>query len=222
MNKAHELWAELKSVLGNRLLDVILPPLFFLLINGLWGLATAMVTSLFVAAAISYVRLRRGESLRYALAGVVSLLTALALTWILGRAEGYFIPGLVNAALTFGICALSLFIKRPLTAWSSYLVRRWPLEWYWHPRVRPAYTQTTLLWTAFFGVRFLWQYNLFRDNQVETLAWVNALLGWPALIILLVITYLVGIWMLRRLKGPSVEEFRAGTPPPWHSQRRGF
>ncbi|MBT7073025.1 MAG: hypothetical protein HN975_19285, partial [Anaerolineae bacterium] len=48
----------------------------------------------------------------------------------------------------------SLLFGRPLTAWSSFITRRWDLAWYWHPRVRPAYTETTLLWTLFFGLKF--------------------------------------------------------------------
>jgi len=39
---------------------------------------------------------------------------------------------------------------------------------------------------------------------------------------LLVISYLYGTWRLRHLKGPSVEEFKAGAEPPWTGQRRGF
>jgi len=222
MARLRELADEFRTVLGARLLDIIVPPVIFLLVNGVWGLTAAMVSALALALLLGVARWRRGESLRYALGGAGSVLLALALVWLLGRAEGFFLPGLVSGALTAALCLFSLLIRRPLTAWSSFLARRWPLDWYWHPRVRPAYTETTVLWTLFFGARLAWQVILFRAAAAETLAWVQTATGWPALIGLLVITYLYGVWRLRNLGGPSVDEFKAGASPPWQSQRRGF
>jgi len=221
-SKLRELQDEFRSVLGSRLPDVIFPPLVFLLANALWGLNAAMGVALGLSAIIGVFRWRRGESLRYALAGVGSVLLAIGLAWGLGRAEGYFLPGLVNGALTVALCVISLLVKRPLTAWSSFIARRWPLDWYWHSRVRPAYTETTLLWLAFFGGRLWWQVTLYQSAATDSLAWVQTLTGWPALIVLLIVTYLYGSWRLRQLGGPSVEEFKQGTAPPWRGQQRGF
>jgi hypothetical protein len=43
-----------------------------------------------------------------------------------------------------------------------------------------------------------------------------------ALIILLVVSYLYGLKRLAALQGPSIDEFKSKTPPPWQGQRRGF
>lgn len=221
-SKIHELLDEIRTVLGSRLLDLLLPPTFFLLVNGLWGQTPAMAAALALALVLGILRWQRGDPLRYALGGAGSVLLAIGLVWALGRAEGYFLPGLVSGALTVVLCLVSLAAGRPLTAWSSFLARRWTLEWYWHPRVRPAYTETTLLWTLFFGVRLAWQVLLYRSAQADTLAWVQTLTGWPALIVLLVVTYLYGTWRLRNLAGPDLDEFKAGAPAPWQGQQRGF
>jgi hypothetical protein len=117
---------------------------------------------------------------------------------------------------------VSLVIRKPMVAWTSFLARRWPLDWYWHERVRPAYTEVTLAWVLFFALRLFWQVMLFRGNNVGQLALVNTLTGWPATVVLLIVSYLYGTWRLARLGGPSVEEFRNNVPPPWQSQRRGF
>jgi len=221
-SKLSELLDEFRSVLGNRLLDVILPPTLFLLVNGLWGLTAAIAAALVLSLMLGFLRWRRGEPLQYALGGVGSVLLAIGLVWIAGRAEGYFLPGLFSGVLTVALCLVSLFASRPLTAWSSYLARRWPLGWYWHGRVRPAYTETTLLWTLFFGVRLAWQIQLYLNSETNTLAWVQSLTGWPAIILLLVVTYLYGTWRLKNLKGPSLDEFKSGIPAPWQGQQRGF
>jgi len=147
---------------------------------------------------------------------------AIGLAYFLGRAEGYFLPAIVNSGLTIAVALVSLVIRRPMVAWTSYLARRWPLEWYWHPRVRPAYSEVTVAWIGFFSLRLFWQVTLFQGGDVSQLALVNALIGWPATILLLIASYLYGIWRLGTLHGPSVEEFRNRTPAPWQSQRRGF
>ena len=113
-------------------------------------------------------------------------------------------------------------IRRPMVAWTSYIARRWPLEWYWHPQVLPAYSETTFAWAVFFAVRLYVQYSVFQSENVTLVAVTNFITGWPFTIALLVLTYLYGTWRLVKLQGPSVEEFRAGVPAPWQSQRRGF
>ncbi len=91
-----------------------------------------------------------------------------------------------------------------------------------HPQVRPAYSEVTWMWVLFFGLRLLLQFNLFQEAATSLLGIVQFLTGWPATIILLIASYLYGTWRLRNLGGPSVEEFKAGTEPPWEGQQRGF
>jgi len=221
--KLRELLDEFRLVLGKGgLLDVVLPPLIFLIVNSLFGFQAAMWTSLGLAVLMAGLRLWHGQSLLYALGGIGSVGLAIGIVWLLGRAEGYFLPNLVSGALTVALSLVSLIIRRPIVAWTSFLTRRWPLDWYWHPQVRPAYSEVTIVWTVFFAARLFWQYSLYQAQAASQLAFVNLLMGWPALIVLLVFSYLYGIWRLQNLKGPSVEEFRKQVPPPWEGQKRGF
>jgi hypothetical protein len=221
--KIRELVDEFRTVMGKvGLLDALLPPVLFLLLNGLAGFNAAMVGALGTALLITVIRLRRQQSKLYALAGVASVGLATALALLLGRSGGFFLPAIVNNALTVALALVSLLIRKPMVAWTSYVARRWPLDWYWHARVRPAYTEVTLAWLLFFALRLLWQVTLFQGNNVDRLALVNALTGWPATFVLLIASYLYGTWRLANLRGPSVEEYRNGTPEPWEGQRRGF
>jgi hypothetical protein len=222
-DKWREILEEFRTVLGKgTLLDAILPPVIFLIVNSIFGFQTAMWTSLGLAVLIAGLRLGRGQSLLYALAGIGSVGLAIGIVWLLGQAVGYFLPNLVSGGITFTLALISLIIRRPFVAWTSFIARRWPLEWYWHPKVRPAYSEVTIAWTLFFAARLLWQYSLYQSQAASQLAFVNVLLGWPALIVLLILTYLYGIWRLQNLNGPSVEEFRKQIPPPWEGQKRGF
>ena len=221
--KARELLDEFRTVAGNvGLLDTILPSILFLLLNGLAGFNAAMIGALGMALLIAVLRLRRKQPLIYALAGMASVGLAITLAYLLGRSEGYFLPNIVNSVLMLALALVSLAIGKPMVAWTSYLARRWPLGWYWHARVRPAYAEGTLGWIVFFSLRLFWQVTLFQGRNVSQLALVNGLTGWPATIVLLIVSYLYGTWRLATLRGPSVEEFRNNIPAPWQGQRRGF
>lgn len=224
MSRSEEILSELRSVVlrQGKWLDSILPPITFIILNALISLQIALAGSLFVAVLIGLYRLLRKESIRYAFGGAGGVILAGLLTWFVGGAQGYFLPGIISGAFTTLICVISLFARRPLVAWTSYLTRRWPLEWYWHPDVRPAYSEVTVAWALFFGLRTLIQFNLFQQQAAGYLGIVQLLTGWPALIILLVASYLYGMWRLQNLQGPSVEEFKTHAEPPWQGQKRGF
>ena len=223
-SKWHELLEEIRTVFTGRnsFFDAILPPIIFLLINGLVGFQAAMWSALILAVGIAILRVVRKQSLIYALAGVGSVAVAIGIAWYLGKSEGFFLPGLISGSMTLLLTILSLVIRRPMVAWTSYIARRWPLAWYWHPQVRPAYSEVTFAWTIFFAARLLLQFSLFESQNVNSLALTNFITGWPATILLLIFSYLYGTWRLAQLNGPSVEEFRNNVPAPWQSQRRGF
>jgi hypothetical protein len=224
MDKLGEIADELRKVLAGRssLVDAIIPPLLFLLTNALFGFQVAMWSALASAAGIMVLRLRRRQSLLYALGGVTGVALAILVAQALGRSEGFFLPRIVTGGLTILLCLISVLVGRPIVAWTSYLTRRWPLAWYWQARVRPAYSEVTWLWILFFSLRLGLQVLLFEAENARLLAVVDVLTGWPATIMLLIISYLYGTWRLRQLGGPSVEEFASGAPPPWQGQQRGF
>jgi hypothetical protein len=223
-SKSRELLDELRTVFTGRspVLDAILPPVLFILVNGLAGFQAAMWSALALSVVIAAMRIIQKQPLTYALAGVGSVAVAIGIVWFLGRSEGFFLPGLISGSMTLLLTVISLVIHRPIVAWTSYFARRWPLDWYWHPQVRPAYSEVTIAWAVFFAARLFLQYSVFQSEDVTLLAVTNLITGWPATVLLLVLTYLYGTWRLTKLQGPSVEEFRNSLPAPWQGQRRGF
>jgi hypothetical protein len=223
-DKIQELTEEFRTVVvgESSLVDTVIPTVVFLIVNGVLGFEYAMWSSLLMAVVITALRLRRRQPLQYALAGVGSVLFAVAISRVTGRAEGYFLPAIANGALVFVVTLVSVLVRRPLVAWASYFARRWPLDWYWHPRVRPAYSEVTLAWAGVFGLRLWLQVILFRADEPQRFAAFTVIGGWPTTIVLLVLSYLYGSWRLKALRGPSVEEFKANAPSPWQGQLRGF
>lgn len=225
MGKLQELGEELSGVLsgkGSRLIDSFLPPVVFLIVNSIAGLGAALWGAVGVSLAFAAYRLMRKENLTYALGGLGGTLVAAVFAGISGEGSGFFLPGFFSGATTVVLCIVSAAFNRPLVAWSSFIARRWPLEWYWHPRVLPAYNEVTIAWAVAFSARLTFEFWLYQQDAVGALGTVRILLGWPFIILLLIGTYLYGLWRLGKLQGPSVEEFKAGKAPPWEGQKRGF
>jgi hypothetical protein len=224
INKMKELAQEFRIVFSGRTntADTIIPPLLYALVNMLAGLVPATLAAIVLAALLTILRLVRKQSWLYALSGLVLTLLAAGLAWYTQNAASYFLPGLLSSGALLAAALLSIWARKPLAAWSSHLTRAWPREWYWLPNICPAYIEVTWMWAAFIAARLMAQYILYQQGNASLLGWANVLLGWPVTIMVLVISYLYGIWRLTKLAGPSVEEFLSLQPAPWKGQRKGF
>lgn len=225
VTKLEELKDELKSVLSGRLsraVDSLLPLLIFLVFTPLAGVTMALSGAVGCAVIFAIYRLLRRESLIYSLGGLGGVVLAGIFVILSGSERGFFLPGLISTSITVILCVISAALGRPVVAITSYLVRRWPWNWYWHPRVLPAYNEVTILWGVAFASRLGLEFWFYLLNEVDALGASRILLGWPFIIILLVITYIYGSWRLKNLGGPSVEEFKKDDQPPWESQQTGF
>jgi hypothetical protein len=217
-----EIGEELKSVLTGNTLDALLLPLAFALTNALFGLTAGALAALGLGLLLMLIRLIRKQAWAYTLAGMALVGVAAGLSLLTKEAVNYFLPNLITSSLLVLATLISLILGKPLAAWASHLTRGWPLDWFWRDDVLPAYREVTWAWMVFFLLRLGLQLALYLQGQVSTLAWTETLLGWPVTLIVLVASYVYGIWRLRQLGGPGVDEFIAQTPPPWKGQTRGF
>ena len=224
IHKINELLQEFRTVFSGRTntVDTIIPPLLYAVVNMLAGLVPATLSALVLAAILTVLRLIRKQSWLYAFSGLVLSLFAAGLAWYTQNAASYFLPALLSSGLVLAAALLSIWVRKPLAAWTSHLTRAWPTEWYWLSNICPAYTEVTWMWVAFMAARLVAQYALYQQGDAGLLGWANILLGWPVTIFVLVISYLYGIWRLTKLGGPSVEEFLSHQPAPWKGQRKGF
>ncbi|HPI97113.1 MAG TPA: DUF3159 domain-containing protein [Synergistales bacterium] len=222
--KYYELRDEFRQVVkgDSPFIEAFLPLLIFLLIASIWDARFAAVPGFVAGAALTARDLKRGRPLLYSLGGLAILVIAMIAVLISGKAGTILLPGVGTNGLLFLLCLVSMPAKRPFVAWTSYFARHYPLGWYWHPRVRPAYSEVTLLWALFFGIRLSLQVLMLGSEKHLFILVFSLFSGWPAILTLLVISYLYGTWRLKNLGGPGVEEFSRGDPPPWKGQKRGF
>ncbi len=217
-----EIKEELLSVVKGNTMDAMIPPLVFIVANAFLDLKSSAALSITTALLLVGMRLKTKKTWKYAFSGFLGVAIATAFALIADNATNYYFPKLITSTGLIFITGLSLLTKKPLAAWLSHLSRGWPLDWFWRSDVRPAYTEVTLCWLGLFTMRAALQFALFISDNVTGLFLVNTLLGLPITIFVLILSYIYGVWRLKRLGGPSIEEHKQNLPKPWKGQTRGF
>jgi hypothetical protein len=220
-SKRQEIIEELRSVIKGKTLDALIPPLAFVILNNI-DLLVAIFSAIGLSLMLVTIRMIQKKTMTYALYGLSGVLIASAFAYFAESATNYFLPQVLSSALFFLIAFLSILFNRPIAAYLSHLTRGWPISWYRRKDVLPAYREVTYVWTMLLFIRMVVQIALFIEDDVMRLFWVNALTGLPTTIIVLVLSYVYGIWRLSALKGPSVEEHETEALPPYVGQKRGF
>lgn len=204
------------------MVDSVLAPLAFVAGNAIGGVTVGAILAGAVIIATVIYRAARKQTLQYAIGGTVGSLIAIGWALRSGEATDYFLPAIVGGLITGAVFLISALVRRPALAFMSSTVRGWPLAWFWHPQIRPAYTEATVAWGVFLAGRAYWQYGFVENGDLAALTIVKIGTGWPATIAMLIGVYVYGRWRLDRLGGPSVKEFETNAPPPWQGQDHGF
>lgn len=222
MNKGKEILEELTSVLSGKTLDAIIPPLVFVIVNSIFGLTTAIIVALVLSATFGIYRLVRKQSGLYAVGGSLGILLAGGFAFLAKNATNYFLPGIITNAFVLILTVVTLILDKPLAAYASHLTRGWTLDWFWRNDIKPAYREVTYMWSLFFLIRTIIQVTLYTSDNVDALVWANTIMGLPVTIAILTLSYVYGIWRLRNLKGPGIDEYLQNKTAPFRGQTRGF
>lgn len=217
-----EILSELKMVLKGNTLDALLPSLLFVFLQSPLGLNTSALVAVLSSFLLTGYRIVRKQKSFYALLGVLGVLFAAGYAAFSGSAENYYLPRLFNGTLLVLVSFGSILFGRPLAALLSHLSRGWPMGWFLRKDVKPAYREVTFIWSALLLMRLLVQWNLYRGGDLTRLFFINFLMGTPATIVILVLSYVYGIFRLKKLAGPSVDEYLENAPGPWKGQKKGF
>ena len=217
-----EILSELKMVLKGNTLDALLPSLLFVFLQSPLGLNTSALVAVLSSFLLTGYRIVRKQKSFYALLGVLGVLFAAGYAAFSGSAENYYLPRLFNGTLLVLVSFGSILFGRPLAALLSHLSRGWPMGWFLRKDVKPAYREVTFIWSVLLLMRLLVQWNLYRGGDLNRLFFINFLMGTPATIVILVLSYVYGIFRLKKLAGPSVDEYLENAPGPWKGQKKGF
>jgi hypothetical protein len=160
--------------------------------------AAAVGLALVLAAA----RVVRRDSPRNALSGLVGVAFAAFIATRSGRAENFFLPGLLANAAYAAAFLGSIALRRPLVGILVEHLGHGHPGWRENPVLVRGYNQASLLWAGLFIVRIVVQLPLYLAGAVVALGVARTAMGLPL--------FALGIWltwlMIRRHRDPPEAE----------------
>jgi hypothetical protein len=153
---------------------------------------TSATVAVGLAVVLAAARLARRQSPRHALSGLVGVVFAAFIATRSGRAEDFFLPGLVFNAGYAAVFAGSILIGRPIVGYiATQLDGSQGTAWRNDPvRIR-AFNRATWLWAGLFSARLMVQLPLYLAGSVVALGVARTAMGLPVFALGLWLTYLL-------------------------------
>jgi hypothetical protein len=184
------------------------PPIAFVTAYTISGsdAATSAWIALGVGVALALARIVRGQTIQYALTGLIGVGVAALVVSATGRAEDFFLPGfLANGAYAL-LGIVSIALRRPAVGVAVGLFRGegFKMPWRGDPARVRNYAQLTWLWIAVFSLRLVVQLPLYLAGAVVALGTARVAMGMPLTILA---GWLTWLGLRAELRGdPAVEE----------------
>jgi hypothetical protein len=152
-------------------------------------LRPAVVAALITGLVIAALRLARRESLQQVVAGFFGVAISAFVATRTGRAENYFLIGiLINVAYML-VYAVSCLVRWPLLGLIIGYVRGDATGWRSDPRQYRAYATASWIWVAMFGLRLVIQLPMYFAGAVGMLGVAKLALGWPLFLLAAYLSY---------------------------------
>ncbi len=148
---------------------------------------TAAAVAVGLAIVLTLARLVRRESPVHALSGLVGVAFAAFVATRSGRAENFFLPGLLANAAYASAFLISLAVRRPLVGIIVTKLDGEGDEWRGDPARVRAFVRATWLWATLFLVRLIVQLPLYIAGAVVALGVAKTAMGLPL--------FGVGLWL---------------------------
>ena len=160
---------------------------------------TAAIVAVGLALVLTVARLLRRESPQHALSGLIGVGFAAFIATRSGKAENFFLPGLLANAAYASAFLVSVAVRRPLV---GIIVTKLDGEdggWREDPRRMRAFMLASWMWAGLFGLRLLVQLPLYLAGAVVALGVAKTAMGLPLFGLGLWLTWL----LVRRHRVPA-------------------
>lgn len=192
------------------IIDSGLPTVTFVIIYVVMGsnanaLRTALWCAIGVGAIVVIWRLIRRQPLQQVIAGFVGLAISAWFASRTGRAEDYFVRGLLTN-LAYGVAFLiSILVRWPLLGIAMGYLTGEGTKWRKDVQLRRTYAAASWIWVGLFFGRLAVQAPLYFAGAVAPLGVVNILMGWPL--------FLGAAYFTYRVLAPIYRSRRAAQSP---------
>lgn len=170
--------------------DSSIPALVFVTVYTLGGnrISLAGICALGAGLAIAVLRLVKGESLRFALAGFAGVAVAAFIASRTGRAEDFFLPGLLLNVLYGGAYLISILVRWPLMGVIlGPTIGREGMAWRKDPHELRVYSRASWVWVGVFSARLCVQLPFYLAGSLLALGIAKTAMGLPV--------FALGIWL---------------------------
>ncbi|MFN8112671.1 MAG: DUF3159 domain-containing protein [Solirubrobacterales bacterium] len=155
-----------------------------------------------ISAVLALARLLRRQTTQFALSGVIGVAFGAFVASRTGKAEDFFLPGILINAGSATVYLISIAVRRPLIGLLVSTVTGEGSAWYRDPERRSAYTKASWIWVGLFCFRLSIQLPLYLSGLVGPLAVARVITGIPL--------FALGVWLSYQLLRSSLPELEAG------------
>lgn len=180
--------------------DSSIPGLAFVIVYTIFGndIQLSSIVAVALGAVIAGIRLIRGEQLRFAFSGFIGVAIAAFIASRSGKAEDFFLPGLLFNAGYALVYLVSILIRWPLIGVLVGPLIGEGMTWRQDPAKVTLYSKASWIWFGMFIVRLAVQLPLYLAGAVVALGVAKTAMGLPIFALTLWLTYLL-------LKGGGID-----------------
>ena len=187
-----------QAIGGKRgLIDSSLPVLVFVIAYTVTdnNVRESVIAALIGGGLVAVLRLLRKQSLQQVLAGFLGVAVSAWLASRSGKAEDFFLPGLLINVGYGSAMLISILVGHPLIGHLVAMLGG-PASWRKDPLIKRRFALATWLWVGVFGLRVAIQTPLYLLGAVEALGVTRIILGLPL--------YLLAVWLTWQVVRPAI------------------
>jgi Protein of unknown function (DUF3159) len=147
----------------------------------------ALIAALSLGVIFAVARIVRGQTVQFALAGLGGLALSAYVVSRTGKAEDFFLPGLLANAGYALAYLISIAVRWPLLGIIVASLRGGDMSWRKDPVQVRAYSRASWVWVALFSLRLAVQLPLYLASALTALGVARIAMGIPL--------FAVGIWL---------------------------
>ena len=143
------------------------------------NLTASVYAAITTGLVLAIFRLVKKQTLSQVFAGFIGLAFSAWLAMRSGRAEDFFLPGILTNFLYAAATLISLVINKPILGYVIESIKGTGSKWLTDAKLVKRYRAMTYLWFGVFSLRVVIMTPLYLANQLTALGFFKLALGWP-------------------------------------------